>query len=326
MGLQIRMFLLVGVLFAILYGVLSIIGTLLDVDSLYFSLILAVGFLGLQYLMGPFLVGRIMRVKWVTEQEEPELHRMVEKMATVAGIHKPRIGISQISTPNAFAYGLSQRDGRICVTEGALKLLNHDELQSVVGHELSHLQHRDMAVIALISVVPVIIYYVLQVLSRFSAGSQDSSDGDSEGGGVNPVLVLALVLFVIYFVTELLVLYGSRIREYYADRGSIKLGNQPQHLASALLKLTSWNARMNHGPDIDRVASVKAFFINDPSVTGKEISKIEQICRDQSGIIRVDEMQEIRHKHIKIGVKATLSEVFQSHPNILKRIKALSEV
>ena len=83
-----------------------------------------------------------MRVKWVTEAEQPELHQMVADLAREAHLPKPKVGISKLNMPNAFAYGRTQRDGRICVTQGILKILNKDELKAVLGHEMTHIRHR----------------------------------------------------------------------------------------------------------------------------------------------------------------------------------------
>src|SRR3989304_1055760 len=116
--------------------------------------------MGFQYLIGPSLVGWTMRVKWVSEKEAPDLHRMVAELAEKANLPKPKVGISQLNLPNAFAYGRTQRDGRICVTQGILKLLNRDELRAVLGHEMAHIRHRDMAVITLLSAIPMILYWL----------------------------------------------------------------------------------------------------------------------------------------------------------------------
>jgi heat shock protein HtpX len=145
MRLQTRMFLLIAVMFGILYGVITGVGTVMGAGSTISYVILAFVFLGLQYLISPTIVGWTMRVKWVSEKEQPELHRMVAELAQEAHLPKPKVGISQLNIPNAFAYGRTQGDGRICVTQGILKLLNKDELRAVLGHEMSHIRHRDMA-------------------------------------------------------------------------------------------------------------------------------------------------------------------------------------
>lgn len=105
------MFLLVAVLFGILYGAITGIGTWRGVGSAVFYIILAVAILGLQYLIGPAIVGRSMRIKWVSEKEAPELHHMVAELAERARLPQPKVGISELSIPNAFAVGRTRRDG-----------------------------------------------------------------------------------------------------------------------------------------------------------------------------------------------------------------------
>ena len=158
MWLQTRMFLLVALLFSILYGASTGLGAWMGAGSAWIYIILAFGFLGIQYLIGPSLVGRLMKIKWVSEKEEPELHQMVAELAEKARLPKPRVGISQLGIPNAFAFGRTQRDGRICVTKGILDILNKDELRPVLGHEMAHIKQRDMAMITWLSAVPMILY------------------------------------------------------------------------------------------------------------------------------------------------------------------------
>ena len=317
MWLQTRMFLLVAVLFGILYGVITGIGTWMGAGNAVSYIIIAIVFLGLQYLISPAIVGWSMRIKWVTEKEEPELHKMVAELAQEAHLPKPKVGISQLSIPNAFAFGRTQKDGRVCVTQGILKLLNKDELKAVLGHELSHVKHRDMAIITLISVIPLIMYWI-----AFSMMWGGASGGRRQGGGY--AALIGFGAFILYFITNLLVLYGSRIREYYADLGSVQLGNMPHQLATALYKLVYGNARLRNSPEMRRVEGVKAFFVNDPSRSWYEIKELSQIDRDMSGTIDYDELMQLRQKEVRLGTSDKLMELFTTHPNMLKRIKHLS--
>ena len=317
MWLQTRMFLLVALLFAILYGAITGIGTWMGAGSAIIYIILAVAFLGFQYLISPAIVGWRMKIKWVSEKEEPELHRMVAELAARAHLPKPRVVISQLNIPNAFAFGRTQRDGRVCVTRGILKLLSKDELKAVIGHELSHIKHRDMTIITLISVIPLIMYWI-----AFSMMWGGALGGRRQGGGY--AALIGLGAFLLYFITNLLVLYGSRIREYYADLGSIQLGNMPHHLATALYKLVYGNARLRNSEELKRVEGLKAFFVNDPSRAWNEIKELSQIDRDMSGTIDYDELMELRQKEVRLGTSHKLMELFTTHPNMLKRIKHLS--
>ena len=317
MWLQARMFLLIAVMVGILYGVITGIGTWIGAGSAVFYIILAFIFLGIQYFVGPAIVRRTMKVKWVSEKEEPELHRMVAELAKEAHLPKPKVGISQLAIPNAFAFGRTRPDGRVCVTRGILNLLNKDELRAVLGHEISHIKHRDMVIITLLSAIPLIMYWLAWgMMFRGAFG------GQRQGGGY--AALIGLGAFLLYFITNLLVLYGSRIREYYADRGSVQLGNMPHHLASALYKLVYGNARFRGKEELRRVEGVKAFFLNDPSRAWYEVRELSQIDRDMSGTTDYDELMELRQKEVRLGTADKLMELFTTHPNMLKRIKHLS--
>ena len=319
MGLNTKMFLLVALLFAILYGVITGVGTWMGAGSALTYLILAFVFLGIQYLIGPAIVSRTMKVKWVSQKEAPELHRMVAGLAERAHLPKPKVGISQLAIPNAFAFGKSQGDGRVCVTQGILNLLNKDELKAVLGHELSHVKHRDMVFMTLLSAIPLVMYWIaLGMMFRGAFG------GRRQGGGY--AALIGLGAFILYFITNLLVLYGSRIREYYADQGSVELGNEPHHLASALYKLVYGNARFKGKEELKRVEGVKAFFVNDPTRAWYEIRELAQIDRNMDGTIDSNELMELRGKTIRLGTTDKMMELFTSHPNTLKRIKHLSSL
>jgi len=317
MWLQTRMFLLVAVLFGILYGVITGIGTWMGAGSAIIYIIIAFAFLGIQYLISPAIVGWTMKIKWVSEKEEPEIHRMVAELAEKAKLPKPRVGISQLAIPNAFAFGRTRRDGRVCVTRGILNLLSRDELRAVLGHEISHIKHRDMVIITILSAIPLIMYWI-----AWSMMWRGAFGGSRQGVGY--AALIGLGAFLLYFITNLLVLYGSRIREYYADLGSVRLGSMPHDLATALYKLVYGNARFKGNEELKRVEGVKAFFLNDPSRAWGEIKELAHIDRDMSGTIDYDELMALRQQKVKLGTADKLMELFTTHPNMLKRIKHLS--
>ena len=278
----------------------------------------AAGFVLLQYAIGPKIVEWSMRVKYVSEQEYPKLHQMVAELAQKAGLpNTPRIGISQLPIPNAFAFGRTKKGSRVCVTKGLLELLNEDELKAVLGHEISHIKHRDVAVITILSVIPMICY---MIYVSFLWGGMGRRDRDS--GGAIAIGILALV---VYFITSLLVMYGSRIREYYADQGSAELGNQPHYLATALYKLTVSTARIpKHA--LKQTEGMKAFFINDPSRALYEIRELKDIDLDMSGTIDQNELMMLSIKKVKLKTGDKLLEVLSTHPNVVKRIKHLASL
>ena len=229
-----------------------------------------------------------MRIKYVTEVEYPKLHQHISELAEKAGIPKPKVGISQLQIPNAFAFGRSRKNASVCVTKGILQLLNDKELKAVLGHEISHIQHRDMVVITMLSVIPMVCYMFYITFfwgSMFSRGRRDS-------GAIALVGILALL---IYFITSLLVMYGSRIREYYADFGSVELGNKPHHMATALYKLVYGSARADKKV-LRQSSGMKAFFVNDPSRAMYEIRDLQEVDVDMSGTIDQNELLSLSTK------------------------------
>lgn len=322
MGLQMRMWLLLVIMFGILYGIVVGVGTWMGAGGAILYLILAIVFMGFQFLIGPSMVSKMMGVKWVSEKEEPELHRTVKELAERAGIPKPKVGISRLSVPNAFAFGRSQKSGRICITQGIQRLLSKDELKAVLGHEIAHLKHRDMIIITVLSVIPLICYWI-----AFSMMWRGMLGGRREGGG-NYTILIGIGAMLLYFITNLIILYGSRIREYYADAGSVRIGNPPHHLATALYKLVYSSAQLQRNPqvkeELKRVEGVKAFFVNDISRAYHEIGDLKEVDRDLSGTIDQNELMELRQKTIKLGRSAKMMEILTTHPNMLKRIKHLS--
>lgn len=313
--LKLRMWILLTTLFAIIYAVITMVGAYLGISNFYFYLILSLVMLFVQYMIGPKLVEWTMKVKYVKREDYPHLFRMVEDLAMRANIPVPKIGVAQIDIPNAFAFGRTIKDGRVCVTEGILRLLDEEELRAVLGHELSHLKNRDVLTITLLSVIPIIMYRIAWHFLFFGRRR------DERGGNT---IFIGLAAFIFYFITNLLVLYASRIREYFADRGSILLGNKPSALASSLYKLAYGSARLNK-QSIKEVEGLKAFFINDPSQALNEIKELSQLDMDKNGLIDINELAALRGKKIKLGFGDIMLEALSTHPNMLKRIKELSD-
>ena len=157
-GLRFRMWLLLSALFAIIYAVIVVVGRgFMHTGTFSFYLILSFVMMLVQYMIGPKIVEWSMHVKYIKREDDPRLFAMVEELAQKARIPVPRIGVAQISLPNAFAFGRSRRDGRVCVTQGIRRLLSDEELRAVLGHELSHLKNRDVLTITLLSVVPILM-------------------------------------------------------------------------------------------------------------------------------------------------------------------------
>ncbi len=313
MWLQIRMYLLLAVMFAIVYAVIVVAASSLGIQSFAVYGGIAAVMLLIQYMISPKIVEMSMGVRYVSEAEAPKLHSIVAELARRAGIPKPKVGISRLPIPNAFAFGRWKSDGRVCVTEQLLHLLSEEELRAVLGHEISHLKNRDVTVITALSVVPMVLWYL--------AWSFMWGGGRNRGNTV----VLGIAAFVLYFITNLLVLYGSRIREYYADEGSVKLGNPPHALASALYKLVYGSARVDR-ETLRQMQGYKAFFANDPARAYHEIRELRQVDVDMNGSIDANELLALSSKQVRLNSADRLMEMFSTHPNMVARIKRLSQL
>lgn len=313
MWLQLKMYLVMGAFFAIIYSLFIVAGTYLGIGNFMFYGILATFMIFIQYMIGPKIVDWSMRVHYVSEQEEPELHQMVAELARKAGIPKPRIGISKMAVPNAFAFGRWSKDARVCITEQIRTLLTKDELKAVIGHEISHIKNKDVLIITLISIVPTIAWYLAWnfMFSR-----------DREG---NSNFAIGIAAFGIYFITNLLVLYASRIREYAADQGSVKLGSRPSTMASALFKLVYGSAKIPKDT-LKQTEGMKAFFANDPSRAMREFRELKELDIDGSGSIDESELMRVRTKKVNITGADKFMEFMSTHPNMVKRVQALSKL
>ena len=314
-SLQMRMWLLLAVLFGIIYAIVVAIGTSLGITDFYFYLVISLAMMFFQYMIGPKMVEWSMHVQYVNPEEYPTLFRMVQDLAQKAKIPMPRICVSPVGIPNAFAFGRGKHDGRVCVTEEIMRLLNEEELKAVLGHELTHIRNRDVLTITLLSVIPMIMYRLAWNFMFYGRRREERG---------NSTFMIGLLAFLFYFITNLLVLYASRIREYFADKGSVELGNKPSALASALYKLVYGSARIDKD-DLREVEGLKAFFINDPSQALHEIRELRELDLDRSGTIDSAELALIRSKTIHLNVGDRLMELMSTHPNMLKRIRHLSE-
>ena len=203
----------------------------------------------------------------VTEAEAPDLYHVVEDMAMVAQVPMPRVYIVEDSSPNAFATGSNPENAAVAVTTGLLNLMNREELEAVIGHEVSHIRNYDIRIstiaVALASAVTMLSSLAGRMMWFGGSGRRRDSRDNDNGLGVL-MLILSLVAIILAPLAATLVqLAISRQREFLADASSVELTRNPQGMINALLKLEN-NEPMHHKVD-DASA---ALYINDPKKEG----------------------------------------------------------
>jgi len=245
---------LLGLVYAVLVGVLVAAGTGAVTIAVIAGLLFAV-----QFFTSDRIALFSMGAREVSPQEAPQLHAIIERLCVQANLPKPKVAIAQTPMPNAFAVGRSPKTATVCATTGILDLLSPSELEAVLGHELTHVQNRDVMVMTIASFFASIAAFIVQM--GFWFGGAFGGDDNENGPGF---LVVILVSAVVYVVSWLLLQALSRYREFAADRGSAMITGRPSALISALYKISG---QMQAIPQRDlRAASgeLAAFYIMPP--------------------------------------------------------------
>jgi len=292
------------------------------------AFILAIFFMLIQFLISPYIVRATTRLQYLQPGENPWLEGAVAKLANAAGVKQPRIAIAPDQTPNAFVFGNSTNNMTLAVNEGLLRQLNENEIEGVIGHELGHIRHKDSIVMTFLSAIPLIAYVIVQMTFRvgFYGGMGGARRSRDDRGGNAALLILAagVIALIVYFVSQLLVLRLSRLREQFADAFSAYLTGAPRNLESALTRITyglSLSPQEAHG--------ARALYISDPALAKQEVQDIVQqkdkYDLDHNGVLDEHELelamaQEARSKW------SSVNEMFATHPPTYKRLILLKQI
>jgi heat shock protein HtpX len=279
--------------------------------------ILVVTFNIVQWLIAPYLVGAIYKVRQMKQDENPKLHQMVTDLARKSGITVPKLMLAQIPLPNAFAYGSPISGSRVAVTQGLLSNLNDGEVEAVLGHELGHLKHRDVQVMMVVSFLPALCYYIgySLMLSGMFGGNQKNNNGNGA--------IIGIAFMAFSWILNLFTLHVSRLREYYADRHSVSVVDDGANkLSTGLAKIVRASAKIPKTPQQQQqsknFSGFKSLFITNPETAQEDTAGVHAFENNQKLV------DDIIAKKITFGDK--LIEALSTHPNIVKRLRALQEL
>ncbi|MER7274024.1 zinc metalloprotease HtpX [Dactylosporangium sp. NPDC000244] len=280
-----RMALTVFLLGLVYVAFIAVLVTLLR--SWVAIVVIAGGVMAVQYWCSDRIALAGMGARIVDPQQQPRLHGVIDRLCAAADMPKPRVAVADTDLPNAFATGRNTDRAVVCVTTGLMRRLDTDELEGVLAHELSHIAHRDVAVMTLAAFLGV----VAGMVTRFMFYSQ--LFGGRRRGDNQTYLLLVLVMAVsavVYTLSFLLIRALSRYRELAADRAGATLTGRPSVLASALTKVTGEMARIPTR-DLRTAQAFNAFFFT-PAV----------------------------------GARPSLATLLSTHPTLQRRLDQLAEI
>jgi heat shock protein HtpX len=249
----VTMFLL-GLVYAVLIGALVAAGT-----GAITIVVIAAGLFLVQLFTSDKIALFSMGARQVSPEQAPELHAIIDRLCVAANLPKPKVAVAQTPMPNAFAVGRSPKNATVCVTTGLMDLLEPSELEGVLGHELTHVQNRDVMVMTIASFFASIASFITQIGFWFGGAFDDNNNS-----GAIAWVVVIVVSAVVYVVSFILLQALSRYREFAADRGSAIITGRPSALISALMKISGTMARI---PQRDLRAAngeLAAFYIFPP--------------------------------------------------------------
>jgi heat shock protein HtpX len=295
---------LIGLVFtAFILAIVLLIGRYANVSNdglIFFAVLIAVAVSFGSYYWSDKIALATAGARLVTPQQAPELHGVVDRLCALADMPKPRVAIAPADMPNAFATGRSSKVAVVCVTQGLLNRLDTNELEGVLAHEMSHVAHKDVAVMTIASFLGIVAGLMIRFAfySELFGGGGGRGRGRIGGGGGNQntipiVLVVMVVGIVVYAISFLLIRLLSRYRELSADRSGALLTGQPSALASALVKVTGDMSRIPTR-DLRAAEPLNAFYFA-PALTAR---------RGQM----------------------SLSNLFSTHPTLERRLRALDEI
>jgi len=227
-------------LLGVLTGIILFIGSFWGRQGLTIALLMSVVMNFASYFFSDKIALRMYRAQPVTREQSPQLYRIMDFLCARSGVPMPKLYVIPDESPNAFATGRNPEHASVAVTEGAMRLLNEDELTGVLAHELSHVKNRDILISSVAATLAGMIMWIAN-MARFAAFFGGGRDRDNEGGGAMGGLVTIIVAPI---AAMLIQMWISRTREFQADASGAEAAGNPHGLASALQKLDNYSKRI----------------------------------------------------------------------------------
>ena len=317
---------------ALLYGLLVLILLIIfEITGvpLVTALIVSAAVLLIQFLISPFLTDLTQRWFYRTQfgGEVPMyLREFIEQVCRDNNMKYPKMGYIDDGAPNAFTYGHTKNNARIVLTRGIFELLSEDEVKAVVGHELGHAVHYDMLLMTVAELVPMVLYAIARALTeslRSTAGSSSDSD-DSKSAAAQAAL--AAITYAVYIISQYIVLWFSRTREYLADEFSVQSTRDPEALSRALIQIGfGLSTRADTAKKAEKRRSMSVSSTNTLGIFDTRASKSLVVSCYVNG--------ELDKTHIKNAMKwelwntwAKWYELNSTHPLISKRLQAIDKL
>ena len=260
---------------------------------LYISIAIAVTTNFYAYWASDKLVLSLNKARPASREEFFDFYTVTENLAITAGLPMPTLYVIDDLAPNAFATGRDEKHAVVCATTGLLSMMSRPELEGVIGHELSHVKNRDILVMTVAVVLAGFVAMAANLFLRMSYFGNGGRSNDREGSNAIIMVLVVLGIVLAPIAAKLIELAVSRRREYLADASSALLTRYPQGLASALEKIGSYAAPMQHAN-----LATAHLFISDP------FGSAARAVAGGSGASRIEKL-------------------FSTHPPIPDRIKAL---
>ena len=290
-----------------------------------FAVFTSLIFVFIQWYTSPWIVAWACRLQYLKPGENKWLEQTVTQLAKDAGVPMPKLAVVPDPSPNAFVFGRTQGSSTLAVHQGLLANLDKAEVTAVLAHEIGHIRHNDCMVMTIVSAVPIIAYMIGRTFInvRYFGGGSGNRKGGS-GGLLAALFITAITAWIVYFISQLLVMWLSRSREYYADAYSAYATKNPAALSSALSKI-AYGLSTSHS----ETTGLRSFYIGDPSTAKREIADVmahkDEYDLDKNGVLDEHELQVAMQKQSQSSW-TKLNELFSTHPTMYKRIILLKSI